>query len=191
MENPIIILLDENIYQIIAMWLEVDEDYVNTYLGTIFSQLGFSSDDVIEIYGYTKNNYLLFRVNNNEECRIRMGNNSNNPEVYFCKEDSEIGYECLFDKYRKYDLKLRDISLSKDNISETEEIVDKDIVKRDNSGIIDSLSVNKDYIDYRVDTGEYVIELRISKNNYYDKLNNKDLLFEFLSKCVFKSRNFL
>ena len=156
MDSPIVMFSDVNVEQIVSFWLDINIDFVNSYLGMILSKIGFSGKDKIYIYGYTKDSYLLFMVNDNEEHKILMSSkrvgDKYNPVVYYDKGVIEDGYECRIDKYGRFDI---DFMRIKYDDMDVERLIDDD----------------DEYEDIDVRNGGYTIQFRISKvgNGLYNK----------------------
>ena len=81
-DSPIVIFSDITVEQIVSYWLDINIDFVNSYLGMILNKLGFSKDDNVFVYGYTKDSYLLFVVNGVEEHRILMSSKNIDNDKY-------------------------------------------------------------------------------------------------------------
>ena len=167
-DSPIVMFSDINVEQIISYWLGINIDFVQSYLGMIFNKIGFSNEDNIYVYGYTKDSYLLFMVNGCEEHRILMssknlGDSKYNPVVYYEKENILDGYECRIDKYGRFDIDFIRIKYN-------DEEVDR-LIKN-----------NDQYEDISVSKGEYVIEFRISKVG--NGLYNKSKIMSYLNDLV-------
>ena len=110
-DSPIVKFSDICVEQIVSYWLNVNIDFVSSYLGMILNKIGFSKEDTIYAYGYTKDSYLLFMVNGNEQHRILMSSkniddNKCNPVVYYEKENIFDGYECRIDNYGRFDIEF-------------------------------------------------------------------------------------
>lgn len=167
-DSPIVMFKDINVEQVVSYWLGIDIDYVNTYLGLILYELGFSNEDNIYVYGYTKESYLCFRVNDSEEHRILMSSikrdDKYNPVVYYDKDKIEDGYECRINRYGNFDIDFIRVKYTDEEINR----------------MIDTES---SYEEIKVTNGEYIIEFTISKvgNGIY----NKNEVVNYLNSLIF------
>jgi len=159
-DSPIVMFSDITVEQIVSYWLDINIDFVSSYLGIILNKLGFNSDDNVYVYGYTKDSYLLFKVNNEEYFKILMSskrlNNGYNPVVYY----EEYGYECIIDKYGRFDISF--VKMGYDNQDVTRLI--------ENGSSYEDINVSKDGKD---------IEFRISRIG--NGLKDKDEILKYLN----------
>jgi len=194
-DSPIVIFLNDDVNKMVSYWLEISEDYTNTYLGIIMAKLGFSCEDTICVYGYNKNCDLFFKVNDLEEYCINMSSKDNIPVVVFKKDETADKYLCVFDKYNRFDVKLElidKIENKEDNkvISEFEgenNTEDKiiNVQKKEHRETYEELSSSKGYLYYRVVSDMYVVELCFSKYELYYGILNRDKVFRYLSNLEF------
>ena len=164
-DSSIVMFSDINVEQIVSYWLGVNIDFVNSYLGMIFSKIGFNQKDNIYVFGYTKDSHLLFMVNGVENHSILMSSKKRddgyNPVVYYDNDNTLDGYECRIDKYGRFDI---DFIRVKYNDMEVDRLIKDDLEYED-------ISISKD---------GYVIEFRISKvgNGLFNKENIVNYLNE-------------
>ena len=167
-DSPIVIFSDITVEQIVSYWLDINIDFVNSYLGMILNKIGFSKDDNVFVYGYTKDSYLLFKVNGVEEHRILMSsknidNDKYNPVVYYEDENILDGYECVIDKYNRFDIDFIRIKYNDEDVDRL-------------------IKYNEQYEDISVSKGDYIIEFRISKLG--NGLYNKRKIMSYLNDLV-------
>ena len=167
-DSPIVIFSDITVEQIVSYWLDINIDFVNSYLGMILNKIGFSKDDNVFVYGYTKDSYLLFVVNGVEEHRILMSsknidNDKYNPVVYYEDENILDGYECVIDKYNRFDIDFIRIKYNDEDVDRL-------------------IKYNEQYEDISVSKGDYIIEFRISKLG--NGLYNKRKIMSYLNDLV-------
>lgn len=189
-DSPIVMFSNEEMDNIVAYYLGIDEDYANSYFGIILSKLGFNEKDVIDVYKfYEYNEYtdFLFKVNEDDEYRICFSRWDNVPVINFIMNDKNCEYFCNIDDYNKFDVDLKPRRL--DNIDEVnynddsklEEVIDND----DKVMVYDELSSSRGYLNYRVINNDYIIEINFSKYELYYGILNKNKVYEYLANLEF------
>ena len=198
-DSPIVMFLNDDVNKMISYWLEISEEYTNTYLGLIMAKLGFGCDDTICVYGYNKNCDLFFKVNDCEEYCINMSSKDNIPVVIFKKDQTADKYLCLFDKYNKFEVRLELID-KLENISTTnnkefnnvddgknieDKVIEDKVQEKEHIDTYEDLSSSKGYLYYKVVSDMYVVELCFSKYELYYGILNRAKVFEYLSNLEF------
>lgn len=202
LDSPIVIFEDDDIDSILAYFLGVCEEYVNSYFGIILSKLGFNNEDIVnvyKVYNYSEYTDLLFRVNSlDDEYRIRVSTFDNVLVINFIIDGKSCEYFCNVDRYGRFEVELIERYpevnevLNTDKITtdlelcEYEIINDEDIKElREDKGVVeeayDESSSSKGYLNYRVVSGDYVVEISFYKHELYYGILNRSEVFKYLS----------
>ena len=145
--------IDNNhVYYEIKDWLDVNEYEVNRFMRIIFDRLGYTEDDFIIINSCylddDLNKYLEFEVNGLDTKRIRIFNDieNNYPCIKLERDGNkrEFYYQVIISGMNNIDL----------NMYKYGDIINDRIY---------NYELSKEWVEYRLEDGEYSLEFRVSK----------------------------
>ena len=137
----------------LGKWLGKNIDDIYDYIKLLFLKLGFKDSDIINIVDFDKENNIYFDVND-KSYAIRIRNNSDDkyPIVYFNNKDGvEFGYQCIYRNNNDYITLC--LNMFKYGVN-----INSNIVSYENSN---------EWVEYRVEVGDKILEFRLSKPRKY------------------------